>query len=473
MAQAQSYTINVTDNSGNVAGQLSYSYSQQSTCDGGFADQWYGSSYTASDGTVYSANFGIVYLSSAGCGIVGGWNTNGNSNSVSTQVGSCTLTFSASINDPYGQAYISCPQPITVSGYINPKYVIIGVTYAPPGPQSYVDYTNSAFVSNTSSITNTFHSGYNFSINVDATAGILGFASGGITASSSTSITQSSSNSSSVTISKTTTQSDKTPGLANPYVGVNHDKDIIWLWLNPVDRFTLTLDSSGAATDIQWNGYGYSTLDPAGVEIYPVYVGWLNGDKAMTASDAAPLARTWAAGEIWPSGQGPGLTPADFQNIEQADPYWSCTPNPSSCPTSPDLTRFTQTNNNQNLVYEQPIVGGEPGTQTYLYQYTNSSNQGQGNGYVFSQTFGLEEVFHGSLFGNGLKTTMQQSATLQWTYQANTSITSTSGYSAKASVTGPPCNVVANVCDPVYFGQTEMDIYQDNVFGTFMFNPIN
>ena len=32
-----------------------------------------------------------------------------------------------------------------VSGFVNPKYVIVGVTYAPPGPSSYVQYSNTYF----------------------------------------------------------------------------------------------------------------------------------------------------------------------------------------------------------------------------------------------------------------------------------------------------------------------------------------
>ena len=48
---------------------------------------------------------------------------------------------------------------VTVPGYVNPKFAVLGVTYAPPGPQSFVEYSNSTLISNTSSISSSFASG--------------------------------------------------------------------------------------------------------------------------------------------------------------------------------------------------------------------------------------------------------------------------------------------------------------------------
>jgi len=42
-----------------------------------------------------------------------------------------------------GSYVFSVTAPALLSGYLNPKYVILGVTYAPPGPQSFVQYADS------------------------------------------------------------------------------------------------------------------------------------------------------------------------------------------------------------------------------------------------------------------------------------------------------------------------------------------
>jgi hypothetical protein len=208
------------------------------------------------------------------------------------------------------------------------------------------------------------------------------------------------------------------------------------------------------------------------MDIYPVFVGWLNGDLPMTPSQAAPLNRAWAASEIWPAGEGPGLTAADLQNIVQADPYWQCTKTPSACPRSVDPTRFTLTSN-QDFIYQQTAPGGQPGTQTYTDTYTNTTTLNQGAKYTSSQTFAVERVFNGSAFLANVQFDLVKSSTLMWTHEWNSQITSTSTSSAELSITGPPCVVSAGVCNPVYKGSTQFDLYQDVLYGTFLLNPVN
>lgn len=355
------------------------------------------------------------------------------------------------------------------SGYINPKYVILGVTYAPPGPSSYVDYTNSNLVANETDLSSSFSSGYSITITVSASGGILGYESGGVTGTSTTSYTQQSNTSSSVTVSKTTTTSDKISGPTNGYVGLNHDYDVIWLWLNPVTNFVATAGS----TDIQWTGFGYSTLDQPGMDVYPVYVGWLNGDIAVPSTVQSVLARSWAAGEVWPSGQGPGLTSTDYQTIEASDPYWDCTPKPSACPTTVSGTRFTGPLSGGDFVYQQAAVGGNPITQTYSEEYQNTTTQGQGATYTFQQIFAIEETFKGGWLIGELQASLKEQSTLTWMTQWNNKITDANSSTAMLSITGPPCVVSGDACNPVYTGPTEFDVYQDNLYGTFLFFPLN
>jgi len=366
-------------------------------------------------------------------------------------------------------------------GYINPKYVILGVTYAPPGPSSFVNYASSTTLSSTTDAKSTFASQYQQILKTTIGATFLGW-SAGVSNTSTTAYTQTSFTSSSDTVSKSTSLSDQTPGPSDPYVGINHDYDIIWLWLNPVQLFTLYENTAYNITSVEWNGYGFSTLDQPGMEVYPVYVGWLNGDITMTTDQAKPLLRAWAAVETWPSGQGPALTSTgtsnDYLSIVHSDPYWQCTELPSACPTTVDGTRFTNTPLNQNLVYLQAPVGGQPITQVYTDSYTQSSTQGQGASYVYAQTYAWETTFGGGgSIGSNFKyrfgTTVTTSNTVTSTNEWDRYLTSSNTQTATASITGPPCVVSGSTCNPVYTKSTEFGLYEDNLYGTFFFFPLN
>lgn len=378
---------------------------------------------------------------------------------------------------------------ISIPGYINPKYVVVGVTYAPPGPSSSVDYTKSTAVSNSSDSTKTFGSGWTKSVSFTRGIGIQGWFNGSVTQSATTSYSQTSYTSTSVTVSKTTSVSDSNFGPTNPYTGLNHDYDIIWVWLNPVALFTV--GSTPSSYSMQSNGFGYSTMDQPAMDIYPVYVGWLNGDIPMP-SDACVLtgsvctqghlARIWALKNDDGSAQGfsgPASSQGtDLHQIMLADPYWDCTPNPSSCPTVVNLTRYAPVSADQDFVYQQAPVGGQPITQGYTDGYSVMTAQGQGASYTFSQSFATEAnfTFFKPAFEGGLQTQYTYMSESQWDKNLQTTTSS----DASLSITGPPCNVVNNACSPVYppsnplYGQaTEFDVYQDNLYGTFLFVPVS
>jgi hypothetical protein len=393
-----------------------------------------------------------------------------------------SLTYSGSgytitINPPHIPLY-SNPfnASIVVPGYINPKYVVLGVTYAPPGPQSFVNYASSSLVSNTSSASNIFASGYTYSVTLTTSVGISGYLNGSAKSTASQSFTQQSTTSSSITVEKTTGVSLQVPGPANAYVGVDHDYDVIWVWLNPVALFTL---SNGGK--VVWTGYGYSVLDQNAMDVIGVYAGCLNGNLLQSSCNnlyQTPFARTWAASELWPSGQGPGLTTTDLQNILAPDPCGSCSSTSgigsSACPSS-DVTRFTLSLN-QNIQYQQPPPGGQPFTVGYTESYANTSTHGTGAKYTSSQTFGYEATFSGHIFKTGFDLSISKEQTLSWENEWNKQFTSGTMSTAQASITGPTCNVVNSACSPAYppssptYGQAiGFDVYQDNLFGTFLF----
>ncbi len=363
-----------------------------------------------------------------------------------------------------------------VVGYINPKYVIWGVTYAPPGPISYVNYTNSNVESTTNTISSSFSSTFAVSLETKIGISIKGWKAGTSNTASS-SHTQTNTSSNTIQITKSAARGDTTYGPSDPYVGINHDYDIVWVWLNPVELFTIYKNGSGGASKVQWNGYGYSEMDQPAIDLYPVYIGWLNGDIPMTPAQAAPLKRAWAIGQVWPSGQGPGLTGpgpgTDFENIAKIDPYWECTPRPANCPTSVDPVRYTLTTN-IDFIYLQAPVGGQPINQTYTENYVVSNTVSQGASYTASQTYATETTFGFSSdfwlsFSSTLKTANTYTHTNTWDKSLNT----TNSSSALLSITGPPCVVSGNACNPVYTKSTQFDLYEDSLFGTFYLNPVN
>ncbi|MGE5322488.1 MAG: hypothetical protein ACM3SW_06480, partial [Actinomycetota bacterium] len=320
--------------------------------------------------------------------------------------------------------------------------------------------------------------------------GLFGFLGGKQTQTQSNTIEQQSNSSTSVTTSSSKTQSVTLfgPGPSNncgasagDFIGVDHDCDLIEVWLNPVLVFTLT-DNGG----VQWNGYGFSALDPiAPIEIADILVGCLNGDIAASDHRCAPplsqFQRTWAGVEVWPAGQGPGLTQADLNNILAADPWGRCTPNSpigsSACPTFSTDGTFTllppqfSLSDQRNISYHQGDL-----QQGYTVSTATSTTQGQESQTSFSQTFGTESAFTGTGFLSGFGANVSTSQTLTWRYEVNNSTTLSTTMMGQASITPPACN--GNPCFPAYpptpalYGTgIAFDIFVDHFFGTFAFVP--
>jgi len=330
-------------------------------------------------------------------------------------------------------------------GYINPKYVILGVAYAPPGHSSYATYTNNSTISSTGDIKSTFSSAYQTSLKTSITGTIIKGWSAGTSSTSTTAYTQSSYTSTSNTVSRSTSLSDTIRGPSNDSVGLNHDYDVVWVWLNPVQNFRLIEDTAYSIQNVQWDGSGYSTLDPVNaMDVIALSVGELNGDLPMSAGNANAIKRTWAASEVWPSG-GPGLTSADLQAIAKANPFWQCKPNPAACPTSPDSVRYTLTLN-QDMIYQQAPPGGQPLTQTYTDSYTQASTVGHGASYTHSQTYATETTYSGSLFFVDFSRTVGQSSTFSTQLQWDRSLTTSNTQTGTVSITGPTCT--GNPCNP-------------------------
>lgn len=375
-----------------------------------------------------------------------------------------THTLTLSTNSAY-----TTPLTVDVTGFVNPKYVIVGVTYAPPGPSSNVTYTNSTLVGTTTTTTSSFLNDVNVTVTVTKDISAFKVGPNGfvikLTNSQSTDSIQGSNSSSTVTVSKAATVSYKTNGTDNACAPVNHDDDTIWLWLNPLMVYT-----AFAGKNLQWNGYGYDPNDPSGTggrDVFPVQVKYLNGHAHDPSIDTI-LARGWVTtyepGMIWPAGEGPGLTSTDKANILAADPFT----NPSYIlPTPPPSTtadgRFTQD------PYPPNPIAYVPGGLTTGFSTINENTQSvaQGTSYTYIQAFGTEANFSGGSFLGSftidLKTTHTLTSTNTWLNTLTVTQTNTNAL----SVTEP------STCNPPYAGPGQFIVFQDNQNGTFMFYPEN
>ena len=378
-------------------------------------------------------------------------------------------------------------------GYINPKYVVAGVLYSPPGSRSTAVYTNSTMVSNTSSIMQSFTSSTTVSTStqvlsgVPTPTGVFAWLNGTETQTSSNTETQVAQNNLTVTATLNTSSGTTIPGPATDYIGLNHDYDIIKVWINPVLLFTVYNTTMPGETAVGWWGYGSSALDTtAPIDIWPIPVGCLNGDFPQTDSAcASPLSafqRPWAANENWPAGQGPGLTQTDLDNILAADPWGTCHPNlpvgSTACPTYsagflfPNFSLSDQT----QLTYIQPLPGGLPSSNSYQVSTTNSQTQGSTTASTYSQTWGYEFDQVGTGFLSAFSSKLSFSQTLTWSYSYTTTALIANTMTGTANIVGPAC--AGNPCNPSYppspntFGNvTAFDIFIDARFGTFAFLP--
>jgi hypothetical protein len=375
-----------------------------------------------------------------------------------------TAIFGANITGTYN------PPPKGIPGFINPKYVVVGVTYAPPGPSSSVTYANSTLVGNTTTTTNSFLNNVNVTVSVtkDISAWtIVGGAAAKITASSSTDVTQGTNNSQSVTTSKTATVSYQTMGTPNACSPVNHDYDVIWLWMNPLLLYTVY----PGTTNVQWNGYGYDNHDPAGTQgrdIVPIQVGWLNGHFGSDPSINKILARGWVTtyepGMVWPAGEGPGLTATDIANVLAADPFTNSSyVLPTPLPASSADGRYTQDPYPPNPI---PYIPSGT-TTTFSTIDVNSQSQSNGTSYEFKQAFGLDVNLKGGTWFASFTVDVKTTNTITMDHTWLNTLTVTQTNTNTLSVTEP------SNCNPPYSGPGQFIVFQDNHYGSFMLYPVN
>lgn len=384
----------------------------------------------------------------------------------------CTIKFDSQLAPA-----ITCGD---VPGYVGPKYLVVGVSYAAPGPGSFVQYSTSSSFGTTTSLSSSFSSNTSISVSLSHGVSIAGVLKGDVKVTGTVSASQTSTTSSSTTVSIENLFTTLLPGTPDAFSPINHDYDIIWLWLNPVMLFTVRLSPPSFPSAVTWNGYAYDLADQPGMDIWPIEVGYLNGHFGpLPPTHVTVLSRSWAATQVYPPGHGPELTSEDFANILRSDPFttagYSVTLSPSANPVTSSDGRFTiagVTNGSaQSFVYRQPAPGGSPLTQSFTNTYTTMSTLGRSSAYQEQVEFGIDVSLSGSFFAK-FSSTLNISQTFTHTHEASSSVTSTGTVIDSLSITGPPCGSNTPPCSPVYTGPSEFDVYQDNIFGSFMFNPV-
>jgi hypothetical protein len=228
--------------------------------------------------------------------------------------------------------------------------------------------------------------------------------------------------------------------------------------------------------------------DQPGMDIVPIELGYLNGHFGAIPPDIqTSLNRAWASKQVFGSGQVPALTSADLAQIAAADPFSVSTYGPTfigADPPTPQTADFRFTMSSctglSSFNYVQAAPSQPANIYTCVLVYTNTSMQAQDITSSYSQTFSTDAAFTATAWLPKFSADLKLSNMLQWTTEEQNTITNSNTSTASLSDQGPPCNNQVQgqgPCIPVYDQglnePVQFFIFQDNLYGTFMFAPVN
>ena len=318
---------------------------------------------------------------------------------------------------------------------LNPKYLVIGVGYAPPGPSS-VDYGDSTSLASKLSLSSSLQTG----VNVTTTETL----NQSMPISTSSSFSQRFQDTRSNTVEKTTTNDIIIPGPANSLDGIDHRRDRIFVLLNPTFRI-----SADSATSLLLSPLDVDPRDPVPVDIVQLSVLELQ-TRSFNPGDASRLQRSWS-----PSG---ALTDADFDSIVARDPF-------AGGATTIDPERFDPLPDGF-FNYTPADPGGQPITQRRTIRFaagtTVSGSATFTAGVKFDTGTNQTETMRdeaGVVFDT-LKTEVKTTHTLDVTASISVDSTTTNTETTTISLTGPVAG---------YQGPTALRAYRDKLYRTIMF----
>jgi hypothetical protein len=295
------------------------------------------------------------------------------------------------------------------TGTVRPKFYVLTVLYAPPGTNGGKSVSLVDYSSESATGTKTSIA---TSVKQGVSATFGGEKKGGLEFEFSETDTDSSS----VEIKKSTTFDIKLPGPAKD--GIDHDHDVFVLMLNPLLNVTIysgnqlvwTLDVDGPVMNIQY-----------------VYAGWLSNHSTMPPGVKAQL-------------DAAGLEASDYQTILSTNPF-------ATGASAIDADRFLPTP--QSFAYEPPYSCKDaPWTETLKLENTATGTSKSEVKYSVSAKLSLPfDVF-------------KLGGSVEWTSTNSTETSTESKQSAAVTVGGPAFG---------YTGPTDVLVYWDTVFNSFMF----
>jgi hypothetical protein len=359
-----------------------------------------------------------------------------------------------------GRTSVSCSiYRVGDSGWVRPKYQVAGLTYAPPGSRSSVTY-KSGFMNGTNTTqSRTFTNGVTYTESISISGGVKyvqAVFSGNGQISTSGGWSQAKESNSSTSLTEQTANGLIVPGPASSAAGVNHDYDTVYVWLNP-EIFMMVFNTSVVS-----GGYGYDARDPViGMDVVPLTVGQLKGIQPIPPNLWARLNRTWDT-------DLGGLTTADFQDIVRADPFAT---NPGFNPNTDTSHRFEMPLSGNpplpaNLLvnYTPAPPGAQPNGQTYSTSYSATTAAGQMASETYERSYSVDHTGSVTWYAT---LTVKTAQTNKWSTTEKWSSTVTNGASQSADFTIFPPFATDN-----YTGPTAIQVWKDNVYGTFMFYPL-
>jgi hypothetical protein len=341
--------------------------------------------------------------------------------------------FCSGVGLSFGGNWVAYGPPVALMGSASPRYMVLMVAYTPPGTNggrsaSSVVYQDASTAGTTTSVSSTFKQTY--SVTADAGAGFIGGGGAGLTFAYSRSVTDDQS----LDIKKTRDTRITVPG---PSVdGIDHDRDYIYLWLNPQINLALG-PSSGVWT---FTGEGIA-------EIQYVRLGWLRTPSC--SQDATHP--TCMPDNVRNTLRRFGVTEDDFPDIAQYDVFYNGS-------YVLDQNRFKSLN--FTFPYEPPYSANDPVPTTEV-TLSNTSTSTVGSKVTENHTVAVE--LHGDLSFVGLaKASLKNTDTWDWTNASSQSTLIGRVEAATVTIGGPAFG---------YNGPTDIIVYYDTVFKTFVFVP--
>jgi hypothetical protein len=352
----------------------------------------------------------------------------------------------------YAQCVAQCKQKCASSPPSPPvvlhlKFMVLGIIYAPPGCTSTastacgdkgsVDYAGGSSLGSKVSVKDSFKLEAKESLDL---GGVFG-ADGGFTFSQA--------DSSSFSVTKAAGLEIKASGNAD---GIDHGQDLFILALNP----TVTVREQNG--NLYWKP-GY---DGPSLVRYQVYASELRNPATMRPAVASEFANR-------------GLVTEDYQTILSLDPFGGTVASSSgsrhgidtaivggihevSTGTGPALDgrRFRVTA--WSLPYVPPLQspacnGGVCACSSTTIMLKNE---------FVSEKTGENETEYSVGISSGFGSWLKASETFTWTTSSSTTSTTDSSQSASATLVCPSIN---------YTGPTNVQVYWDSLFGTFLFMP--